>query len=76
MSKIIIDNQNVYRFLGNQIVKDLLEVKMDLNQICYFYRTGKYSKDDWLEFQQLIGYSVDGFLSILSNEEERFKDEE
>ena len=70
MVKVYVDEKGVVRFKGNQIVKDLLEIKMDLNQICYFYKTGKYTFDDYWEFYQLIGYSLDGYASSLSQDNE------
>lgn len=66
MAKIIIDQNKVVRFKGNEVVKDLLDMKMDLNQITRFYQEGRYSFDDFWEFYQLIGYSLGGYQELVS----------
>jgi|GEM_PF-6661961 len=49
------------RFRSNEIVKLLLKLgPFDLNKLHNF----KLSDEDWLQFYQLIGYSVDGFAEL------------
>lgn len=56
------DEHGTYRFKGNAIVRALVEAaeigsKLDLNMIA----TMDFSREDRVQFAQLIGYSVSGF---------------
>ena len=48
------------RFRENAIVVDLLKLT-NLNQIAAQVSKGEYSKQDYIQLMQLIGYSVSGF---------------
>ena len=62
MQAIEFDGHGVVRFRGNAIVRYLLDEasagrRCDLNDIA---RHGGFSRVDWEQFDQLIGYSVSG----------------
>jgi hypothetical protein len=60
------DAEGVMRFRSNRIVCDLLDQgPFDMNTI----GRGKYSREDRVQFAQLIGYSLEGFgeLSYVSD---------
>lgn len=61
MQPVVIANDGCARFKENKIVSDLLAIAssngMDLNQIA----ARNYSKDDYSQLMQLIGYSVSGY---------------
>ncbi|MGK3981245.1 hypothetical protein WMF38_57140 [Sorangium sp. So ce118] len=62
-----LDDRSVLRFKPNAIVEFLLkESKYDLNDLS---RVG-FLVEDWMQFAQLIGWSVSGYcdLSYVSNE--------
>ena len=67
MQPIIIDEAGTARFHRNEIVRFLLDAgPYDMNKL-----TGMpFSREDWEQFAQLIGYSVSGFgeLPYASNE--------
>jgi hypothetical protein len=70
------DKHGHRRFKGNMIVRHLLDNGgMNLNNLA----TMDFSNDDWMQFAQLIGYSVSGWgeLSYVSNKryERATKDE-
>lgn len=53
---------NVVRFKKNEIVRFLLDnSKFDLNQIEIMYRKKAFSQEDYIQFNQLLGWSVCGF---------------
>lgn len=61
------DKQGVLRFKGNAIVQHLLDHGgIDMNKLAVL----DFSKDDRIQFAQLIGYSLSGFgeLSYVDNE--------
>jgi len=61
------DKQGVMRFKENAIVRHLLDNGgIDLNKLAML----DFSKDDRIQFAQLIGYSLSGFaeLSYVDNE--------
>jgi hypothetical protein len=67
MQPIEIDEHGIARFKANKIVRYLLDNGgLDLNKLYMVGLEGKgvFSKDDWTQFNQLIGYSVDGFGSL------------
>lgn len=56
--EIIIDDVNVARFKENKLVSYLLEKSgEDMNKLARMH----FSKDDQMQFAQLIGYSVSGY---------------
>lgn len=58
MQPIYRDDEGVYRFKPNKIVRALLDTSsLDLNQLA----TMNFSKEDHEQLAQLIGYSVSGF---------------
>lgn len=62
MQPLVTDPSGVIRFKGNAIVRHLLDVVRehklaDLNSLA----CKDFTKDDWTQFMQLIGYSVSGF---------------
>lgn len=82
MQPLVRDVDGVLRFKKNGIVSHLLELARlrgvtDLNQLA----CGDFSREDWSQFMQLIGYSVSGFgdLSIVDpavvEEADRLADE-
>lgn len=75
MQKIHIAKDGVARFVPNPIVEYLLDKgPFDLNHL--FVQDG-FSKADWEQFAQLIGYSVSGWrdLSYASKKRIRKADE-
>lgn len=65
---IVPDDEGVMRFKANQIVRDLLDSgPFSMNSIA----EGDYSREDRVQFAQLIGYSHSGFgdLPYVSNED-------
>lgn len=72
MQPMVHDGKGVVRFKENAIVRDLLDAAtdagiMDLNKI----GAANYSREDRVQFAQLIGYSVGGYseLSYVSNKD-------
>ena len=64
---ILLDEDGVPRFKGNKIVRFLLDAgPFDMNQL----RTMPWSKEDYSEFCQLIGYSVCGFGELSTSIQE------
>jgi hypothetical protein len=70
---ILEDELGTLRFRENEIVSALLEFSqekgMDMNKLSCM----DFSREDWVQFAQLIGYSVGGWeeLSYVSNEDRR-----
>lgn len=65
---IYTDPHGTLRFHGNTIVQHLLDQGgIDLNQLSRL----TFATEDWVQFAQLIGYSVSGFgtLSYVSQED-------
>lgn len=61
MQPLYQDPDNRWRFHGNQIVEHLLEHGgIDLNELAVC----NFSQEDWEQFAQLIGYSLDGFSEL------------
>lgn len=59
------DEAGVIRFKRNKIVEWLLSTgPLDLNAIAAKVMAGQYSKDDYTQLMQLIGYSVSGFGNL------------
>lgn len=70
------DDHGVIRFKRNAIVDWMLEkgrigAKFDLNEISMMVHKGLFSVEDYVQLDQLIGYSVSGFgdLSHVPKEE-------
>jgi hypothetical protein len=62
MQHICRDEHGVTRFRENKIVSYLLDKGgIDLNDLA---GVGTFSTEDWRQFAQLIGYSVDGYCSL------------
>ncbi len=58
LQQMVCDEHGVIRFRQNKIVDFLLEAgPFDLNQICRM----NYSREDYAQLMQLIGYSVSGY---------------
>lgn len=68
MQPVHITEGGIARFVQNRIVVDALDVAIlqgfDMNQIAIRAAQGDYSKDEQMQFAQLIGYSVDGYGSL------------
>ena len=70
---ILEDEHGTLRFRENKIVSVLLEFfrgkGMGMNELSCM----NFSREDWVQFAQLIGYSVGGWeeLSYVSNEDRR-----
>lgn len=62
------------RFVRNRIVDDLYEFAAErgfgLNEIAVKAALGNYTKEEQMQFAQLLGYSLSGYgtLSYVSNE--------
>lgn len=59
------DKHGRVRFIENKIVGAMLDYgrrgqKFDLNSLC----DGEFDKNDWRQFAQLIGYSINGFFEL------------
>lgn len=68
MQKIALDEHGVVRFVKNEIVEWLLDLRpMALNEIAIKFAGEEYD-DDRMQLAQLIGYSVSGYgdLSYVS----------
>lgn len=56
------------RFISNRIVRDLYDFSLEkgfgLNEIAIAAADGKYSKEEQMQFAQLIGYSLSGYASL------------
>jgi hypothetical protein len=67
MQPIVIADDGVVRFQRNAIVRFLLDNGgFDLNQLTL----KGFPEEDWEQFAQLIGYSVDGFADLSYASEE------
>lgn len=67
VQRVYRDERGVHRFRRNKIVEFLLEAgPFDMNQLAVM----PFSREDYEQFAQLIGYSVSGFgeLSYVSDE--------
>ncbi len=66
MQPVVIAADGAIRFKANEIVRDLLGLAekngVGLNHIA----AGEYSKDDYSQLMQLIGYSVSGYGDLSS----------
>ena len=61
MQQMVIDGHGTIRFRVNHIVAWMLDHgPWDLNTLT----VKGFTKDDWAQFAQLIGYSVDGWGSL------------
>lgn len=74
MQPLVLTDSGVIRFMENKIVSDLYDFAVErgfgMNQIVISALKGKYTKDEQMQFAQLIGYSFDGYstLSYVSDE--------
>ncbi len=68
LQPVHISEDLVVRFIPNRIVEDLLDAScvhgFDMNHIALLAAKGRYTKDEQMQFAQLIGYSVDGYGSL------------
>lgn len=68
----------VLRFKANAIVNDLLDglIPQDLNKVAALVASGRYSRGDYSQLMQLVGYSVSGFgdLSLVPPEHVAYAD--
>lgn len=60
---IIIDKNGTTRFLENELIDDFADRELN-NVALYRYQFPEIHLDDFRQFNQLIGYSVGGFLSL------------
>lgn len=61
IQNLYIDEHRIIRFKKNEIVCFLLDNgKFDLNNLSMM----NFSKEDWEQFMQLIGYSLSGFAEL------------
>ena len=71
MQPVVKGKDKVLRFKVNNIVRHLLDHgPWDLNLL----HTMSFSREDWTQFNQLIGYSLSGFCE-LSHVSNKAKDE-
>jgi len=70
MREIIKDINGVERFKINRLIRFLLDSNdnIDLDKIWKHYKSGLFNYVEMKEFYQLIGYSVEGFREIFSEE--------
>ena len=72
MQPIGLDQLGVARFKENAIVTwlykelDKATGSMSLNRIAYYFLNDHFSQEDYEQFNQLIGYSVQGYCDISS----------
>lgn len=65
LQPLIIDEQGTIRFQQNQIVRFLLDHGgFDLNTLYIISEEQKFTRNDWEQLNQLIGYSVSGFHEL------------
>lgn len=77
MQPLVRDPKGVVRFKKNPIVDHLLEHGgLNLNNLMLAGHALGFTKDDWTQFAQLIGYSVSGFgeLSYVDKKAQREAD--
>ena len=61
MQPLIVDSNKVVRFKSNSIVRFLLDnSSYDMNALAAM----DFSSENWIQFAQLIGYSVSGFCDL------------
>lgn len=61
MQPLLVDGEGVLRFKENRIVRHLLDAgPLDLNALAAL----DFDPEDWRQFAQLIGYSLDGWASL------------
>lgn len=61
---IIKDNNGVKRFEKNALVRHLLDSgNIKINDLAKKFDFTEF-KEDWKQFAQLLGYSIEGFLSL------------
>lgn len=71
IQNVYVDNKGVKRFVGNRIVRFLLdEYKPGLNDISVRFFE---NKDDYEQLMQLIGYSLSGFGDLCAKLDEEEK---
>ena len=59
------DERGILRFKPNKIVQRLLDDgPFNMNTIAVWAATGEVTRDDMIQFAQLVGYSFDGFRSL------------
>lgn len=78
MQPIGYDDQGILRFKRNAIVEALLSEGVDMNVIMRRVLEGTYTREDYTQFVQLIGYSVSGTgdLSSFDRKVRKAADEE
>jgi hypothetical protein len=67
---VVVDARGVHRFKKNALVRYLLDTHPTVGLSELAYLGSQFSQDDWMQFAQLLGYSVSGAcdLSYLSDE--------
>lgn len=63
-SECIEDKKEFSMKLRNDIVRDLLDFKMDLNEITLRTKRNQYSSHDYSDFLVLIGYDPDEAIDL------------
>lgn len=69
MQPVALDADGIARFKENKIISYLLEQvrahePMFLNRLCAHVLSGMFTREDYEQFNQLIGYSVCGFCEF------------
>lgn len=60
-----IDEHGVQRFIPNGVITYMFENdQLDLNALCLAFHRDEFSLEDYQDFYQSIGYSVQGFLEV------------
>jgi hypothetical protein len=68
--RTVIDDQGLQRFPVNKLYRHLVDTKqIDLQRLAIDYESGRFSKDELMEFYIGIGYSVPGFSEIFKDVE-------
>lgn len=68
------DKSGVIRFSQNRIVDMLLDKgPFDLNQIAIMVADGEFTKEEFVQLDQLIGYSLYGFSDLSYVDDETFE---
>ena len=73
MQPIFIAEDGVIRFKENRIVRDLVDLANKHGTTLNHIVAGEYSKDDYSQLMQLIGYSVSGYGDLSQSRRKHVK---
>lgn len=80
MQPLHITEKGTLRFVANRIVDDLYEFSVvrgfGMNEIARAAAQGKYTKEEQMQFAQLIGYSLSGYGSLSYVTDESYEEAE